>query len=60
MPWSKSDGPARHTKSADTPAKKKQWADTANSVRERTGDEGQAVRVANAAVKNHPSKKGSK
>ena len=57
MPWKPGDGPARHTKQADTPAKKKQWADVANKVREESGDEGKAVRIANAAVKNHPSKK---
>lgn len=57
MPWNKNDGPARHTKKANTPAKKQQWASVANKVREESGDEGKAVRVANAAVKNHPSKK---
>lgn len=56
MPWKPNDGPARHSKKADTPAKKKQWSDTANSVLKKTGDEGKAVRIANAAVKNHPSK----
>jgi hypothetical protein len=57
MPWSSDDGPARHTKQANTPAKKKQWAETANAVRKKSGDEGKAVRVANAAVRNHPSTK---
>ena len=57
MPWDENDGPKRHTKKANTPAKRKQWADTANAVREKTGDEASAVRIANAAVKNHPSKK---
>lgn len=57
MPWNKNDGPARHTKKANTPAKKQQWASVANKVREESGDEGKAVRVANAAVKNHPSRK---
>lgn len=57
MPWSSDDGPARHTKKATTPAKKKQWSDIANKVRTESGDEGKAVRIANAAVKNHPSKK---
>lgn len=57
MPWTPSDGPARHTKKATTPAKRKQWALVANKVREDSGDEGKAVRIANAAVKNHPSKK---
>lgn len=57
MPWKPDSGPARHTKAADTPAKKKQWSSTANAVLKKTGDDGQAVRIANAAVKNHPSKK---
>jgi len=50
MPWSANDGPSRHTKKAKSPAAKKQWAATANNVLERTGDEGKAVRIANAAV----------
>lgn len=50
MPWTPSDGPSRHTKKADTPEKKRQWAKVANSVREKTGDEGRAVREANAVV----------
>lgn len=56
MPWSPSDGPSRHTKKANSPAKRKQWADVANKVREESGDEGKAVRIANAAVNKHPSK----
>jgi hypothetical protein len=50
MPWSPSDGPARHTKKANTPKKRRQWSKVANEVRDRTGDEGRAVRAANAAV----------
>jgi hypothetical protein len=57
MPWTPDDGPSRHSKKANTPAKRRQWASTANAVREKTGDEGKAVRIANAAVKKHPSKK---
>jgi len=56
MPWKSNDGPSRHTKKANTPAKKKQWASTANSVLEKTGDEATAIKVANSAVKKHPSK----
>lgn len=56
MPWSPEDGPAQHTKKATTPATKKQWSDVANKVLEESGDEGKAVRIANAAVKKHPSK----
>ena len=65
MPWTPGDGPARHTKKANTPGKKKQWSDTANNVRKRAMAEGasedeadaKAVRIANSAVKKHPSKK---
>jgi hypothetical protein len=56
MPWDLASG-IKHTKKASTPAKKKQWASTANAVLKKSGDEGKAVRVANAAVKKHPSKK---
>lgn len=55
MPWSKNDGPSRHTKKADTPAKKKQWSAVANKVLAKSGDEGKAVRIANSAVAKHPS-----
>ena len=59
MPWSMRDAPA-HTKKADTPAKKKQFATVANKVLAESGDEGKAIRIANAAVKKHPSRKKSK
>jgi hypothetical protein len=65
MPWTPSDGPKRHTKKANTPGKRKQWSDTANAVRKRAMANGEseseadasAVRIANSAVKKHPSKK---
>ena len=50
MPW-KSTSARKHTKKASTPAKKRQWAKTANAVLKSTGDEGKAVRIANSAVK---------
>lgn len=56
MPWTPSDGPSRHTKKADTPAAKKQWAAVANKVLADSGDDGKAVRIANAAVANHKSR----
>jgi hypothetical protein len=49
MPWSPSDA-TRHTKKANTPKKKRQFSDVANSVLARTGDEGRAIREANAVV----------
>ena len=57
MPWTPSDGPSRHTKKAKTAPEKKQWSDIANKVLGQSGDEGKAIRIANAAVKNHPSHK---
>ena len=51
MPWSPSDGPARHTKKATTPAKRKQWSDIANKVLDESGDEGKAVRIANSKAR---------
>jgi hypothetical protein len=50
MPWNPKDA-MRHTKAASTPKKQRQWADVANSVLKRTGDEGLAVRQANAVIK---------
>jgi hypothetical protein len=55
-PWEMSSASA-HTKKANTSAKKKQWSSTANAVLEKTGDDAKAIKIANAAVKKHPSKK---
>jgi hypothetical protein len=46
----------KHTRKASTPAKQKQWASTANAVLKKSGDEGKAVRIANAAVKKKAAK----
>jgi len=64
MPWKPEDA-KRHTRKANTPAKKRQFSSTANAVRERAMAEGEsekeadakAVRIANAAVRHHPSRK---
>lgn len=50
MPWKPEDA-KKHSKKA----KPKQWAAVANKVLEKTGDEGRAVRTANAVAK--PKKK---
>jgi uncharacterized protein YdaT len=56
MPWTAKDARS-HTKKADTPKKKHQWAKVANAaLKEYGGDEGRAVRVANAAVKKSSAK----
>lgn len=49
MPWKPSDA-LRHTKKATTAKKKRQFSDVANSVLAATGDEGRAIREANAVV----------
>jgi hypothetical protein len=49
MPWTPNDA-ARHTHKATTPMLKELRAKVANESLERTGDEGRAVREANAVV----------
>jgi uncharacterized protein YdaT len=49
MPWNEKDAKGK-TKKATTPAKRKKWAKVANAVLRKTGDEGSAVRIANAAM----------
>lgn len=51
MPWTEND--AHHkTRHANTARKRTKWANIANGVLEKSGDEGKAIRIANAAV--HP------
>lgn len=57
MPWSAKDA-YRHTKKANTPVKQRQWMHVANSILEKTGDEAQAIREANAAVARDKERKG--
>jgi hypothetical protein len=49
MPWSPSDA-ERHTRKATTWELKELWAKIANDCLERTGDEGRAIREANAVI----------
>lgn len=49
MPWTSSDA-ERHTHKATTPELKDLWAKVANESLERDGDEGRAIREANAVV----------
>lgn len=55
MPWSPHDAKAK-TKKATTPKAKRQWAAVADSTLARTGDEGRAIREANAVVKRRGKK----
>jgi len=49
MPWTPNDA-ERHTHKATTWVLKELWAKVANESLERTGDEGRAIREANAVV----------
>jgi uncharacterized protein YdaT len=49
MPWTAEDA-ERHTKKADSAKRQRMWAEIANSVLAETGDEGRAIREANAMV----------
>ena len=49
MPW-RPDDATSHTKKAATEKAKRQWAEIANQVLEQTGDEGRAIREANAVI----------
>lgn len=59
MPWTMSDA-TRHTKKADTPKKKRQFAHVANSMLESGASEASAIRAANAAVAKNKGKKKAK
>ena len=50
MPWAPYDA-ERHTHKATTRELKELWAKVANDCLERTGDEGRAIREANAVVR---------
>ncbi len=56
MPWGPGDAKSK-TKKANTPKRKRQWAATADAVLAKTGDEGKAIRIANAAVKKRAKKR---
>ncbi len=49
MPWTSNDA-EKHTRKATTPELKELWAKVANESLDRTGDEGRAIREANAVV----------
>ena len=49
MPWTPDDA-ERHTHKATTRELQELWAKVANDALERTGDEGRAIREANAVV----------
>lgn len=55
MPWTARDASSK-TKKAKSPKAKRQWAAVADSELARTGNEGRAIRAANAVVKRGKKK----
>ena len=55
MPWRSNDA-EKHTHKANTSVLKDLWAKVANEGLEKTGDEGRAIREANAVVARQPDK----
>ena len=55
MPWKSSDASGK-TRKAKSPVAKRQWAHVADKVLAKTGDEGRAIREANAVVKRRRKK----
>lgn len=49
MPWTPADAKGT-TRKASSPVARRQWSEVANSVLARTGNEGRAVRSANAVI----------
>jgi hypothetical protein len=49
MPWKPEDA-LRHTKKAETDELRHIWAEIANKILAETGDEGRAIREANAVI----------
>jgi hypothetical protein len=54
MPWTSNEA-ERHTHKATTPALQQLWTKVANETLERTGDEGRAIREANAVIARQPN-----
>ena len=50
MPWAASDAKRHNKKAGKSKRTRKAWSKTANAVLKRTGDEGQAIRVANSVA----------
>ena len=57
MPWTAKTVGKHNRKAARSPRRSRQWRDVANAVLKRTGDEGRAIREANAAVAKAGKKK---
>lgn len=50
MPWTPDEAPA-HTGKANTPKKRRMWADIATRLKDAGKSDGDAVRIANGVIK---------
>jgi len=57
MPWSHNSQVAAKTKKANTPSLKRQWRHVANGELARGASEGEAIRKANAVVRDNPHRR---
>ena len=55
MPWIPSDA-KKKTKKAKSKTSRRQWRDVANAVLTKTGNEGRAIREANAVIKRRTAR----
>jgi len=53
MPWNAQDAPKFNASTRNSPHLKELWANTANAALRKYGEEGKAIRAANAAVKKN-------
>jgi hypothetical protein len=60
MPWNSSDAKRHNKRAGKSKKRSKQWSAVANSVLEKTGDEGRAVRTANGVVRKSGKRKKSR
>jgi hypothetical protein len=58
MPWTANDA-EKHTRKATDRALQELWAKIANECLQRTGDEGRAIREANAVIARQASEDGA-
>jgi hypothetical protein len=59
MPWKAGDA-ERHTKQANTSALQSLWAKVANDELDRHGNDGRAIRAANAVVRREKMRRRKK
>ena len=57
MPWTADDAPRFNRSTAKSPHLREIWVNAANNALKEYGDEGRAIRAANAAVRDYLKQK---